>query len=155
MGFGALVALARANESGLDDPDPAQQRPGFLDAGDLPQPAPPLNAGPPRSGRRAVAFFVRPDDLEKLCRALSGDRLAQRADVAVVVSGAGDCTGVAIVADPGARLARAYGLRRPRSGGPSVGYAVVDRHGQIRYRTLDPTVSDHLREVDTIIRAVR
>lgn len=35
-----------------------------------------------------------------------------------------------------------------------MGYAVIDRRGLIRYRTLDPTVADHLGEVKTIVRAV-
>lgn len=153
MGFAALLGVARASESGLDDPDPAQQRPGFLDAGDLPQPAPHLSAALPRSGRRAVAFFVRPDSVEDLCRSLSDDRRLKGADAVVVASGPADCAGVTTVADPAGRLARAYGLRRPRSGDAPVGYAVIDRHGQIRYRTLDPTVVDHLDEVCTILRA--
>jgi len=29
VAFGALLAAAAASESGLDDPDPAQQRPGI------------------------------------------------------------------------------------------------------------------------------
>lgn len=154
VGFGALLALAQASGSTLDDPDPARQRPGFLDAGSLPQPAPSLAPALPRSGRSAVAFFVRPDSLGGLCRSLSGDPLGERADVAVVVSGAGRCPEGATVADPAARLARAYGLRRPRSGGAPVGYAVVDSHGRVRHRTLDPSVADHLGEVRTIVGAV-
>ena len=62
LGFGSLLALARAAESGLDDPDPARQRSGFLDAGGLPQPAPSLAAGLPRPGRPTVVFFLRPED---------------------------------------------------------------------------------------------
>lgn len=151
--FSALLAVARASESGLDDPDPAQQRPGFLDAGALPQPAPRLTAALPRSGRRAVAFFVRPDSVEDLCKSLSDDRKLKGADIAVVASGPGECAAVTTVADPAGRLARDFGLRRPRSGGAPVGYAVIDRNGQIRYRTLDPTVADHLDEVRTILRA--
>ncbi|MGI8684358.1 MAG: hypothetical protein ACR2MO_04590 [Acidimicrobiales bacterium] len=152
--LGALMAVARASESGLDDADPAQQRPGFLDAGALPQPAPRLTAALPVAGRRTVVFFVHPKGLDEVCRALSGPNLAERADVAVVVSGPGRCDGVATVNDPAARLGRSYGLHRPRAGGPPVGYAVIDRRGLIRYRTLDPTVADHLGEVDTIVRAV-
>ena len=154
VGFGALLALAQASGSTLGDPDPARQRPGFLDAGALPQPAPRLAPALPRSGRPAVAFFVRPGSLDGLCRSLSGAPLAERADVAVVVSGAGRCPEGITVADPAARLARAYGLHRPRAGAASVGYAVVDGHGRIRYRTLDPTVADHLGEVRTIVGAV-
>ena len=154
VAFAALLALAQASGSALDDPDPARQRPGFLDGGALPQPAPRLAPDLPRTGRSAVAFFVSPDSLGRLCRSLSGDPLGEPADVAVVVSGAGQCPQATTVADPAARLARAYGLHRPRSGGEPVGYAVVDRYGRIRYRTLDPTVADHLGEVRTIVGAV-
>lgn len=151
--FGVLLAVAEATDTRLDDPDPARQRPGFLDAGRLPQPAPPLTSGLPAVGRRTVAFFVRPDTLADLCQAVARGDLRGRFGVVIVVSGAGDCDAVTTVGDPKAQLARAYGLARPRGGGPPVGYAVVDLHGQIRYRTLDPTVSDELDEVETILRA--
>jgi hypothetical protein len=151
--LGALLAVAGGRDSRLDDPDPAWQRPGFLDVGSLPEPAPGLTEALPRPGRRALAFFVRPDGVERLCRSLSRHRVAERADLVIVVAGSGRCQGVTTLEDPGARLARAYGLRRPRDGGAPVGYAVVDRHGRIRYRTLDPTVADGLDEVGTIVAA--
>jgi hypothetical protein len=151
--FAALLAIARASELGLDDPDPAWQRPGFLDAGSLPEPAPRLTDGLPRSGRRAVAFFVRPEGVDSLCRSLARHRLAERADLVIVVSGSDRCRSLTALEDPRANLARAFGLRRPRDGGAPVGYAVVDRHGRIRYRTLDPTVADALGEVDTLVAA--
>ena len=152
--FGALLVAAQAAESGLDDPDPARQRPGYLDAGPLPQSAPRLTSSRPRGGHRAVAFFVGPEQLGPLCRALTAGDLAARADlVVVVVAGSGRCAAAAVVNDPSERLARQYGLRQPQSGGPRVGYAIVDRHGDIRYRTLDPSVADELSEVETIVRA--
>lgn len=154
VALATLMAVARASESGLDDADPARQRPGFLDAGALPRPAPRLSADLPRPGRRSVVFFTRPDAIDDLCRSLATSRLAQRADVAVVVSGPGRCGGVVTINDPAARLGRAYGLHRPRAGGPPVGYAVLDSRGLIRYRTLDPTAADHPGEVGTIVRAV-
>lgn len=58
-----------------------------------------------------------------------------------------------IVDDPASDISRAYGLRRPVGGGPPVGYAVVDSHGQLRYRTPDPSVADELSEVRTIVDA--
>lgn len=152
--LGTLMAVAGASESGLDDADPARQRPGFLDAGALPQPAPRLSADVPRPGRRSVVFFTRPDAVDDLCRSSARARLTRRADVAVVVSGRGRCGGATTIDDPAARLGRAYGLDRPRAGGPPIGYAVIDSRGLTRYRTLDPTVVDHLDEVDTIVRAV-
>ncbi len=154
LGFGSLLALARAAESGLDDPDPARQRPGLLDAGGLPQPAPSLAAGLPLRGRPTVVFFLRPEDAPGLCRSLAGAALEQRAQLVVVVSEPGGCDGVATVNDGPAGLAAAYGLPLPRSGGEPVGYAVVDRDGRVRYRTLDPAVADNLAEVATILRAL-
>lgn len=152
--FGTLLAVARSSESGLDDPDPALQRIGLLDAGRLPLPASRLTAELPRPGRRAVVFFVRPDGVAGLCRALVAGDL-ERADLVIVVSGPGRCGGVPTIADGSGRLAAAYGLRRPRDGGPPVGYAIVDRRGQVRYRTLDPSGAAGLSEVETIVAATR
>lgn len=70
------------------------------------------------------------------------------------MSGPGRCDAVATLNDPAGRLAPAYGLHRPRSGGPSVGYAMVDGRGRVRCRTIDPTVDEHLAEVATIVGAV-
>lgn len=151
--LGALLAIARATESSLDDPDPVWQRPGILDAGSLPVPAPPLTGELPRRGRRTVAFFVRPEGVARLCGAIAGRDLAERADLVIVVSGPGQCAGAMTIEDPSARVASAYGLRPPRDGGAPMGYAVVDRRGQVRYRTLDPGVADRLGEVDTMVRA--
>lgn len=151
--FGALLFAANASKSGLDDPDPALQRPGFLDAGGLPQPARAITSAVPRKGRRAVVFFVRPGTVGSLCRALGKDQIMERADVVVVVSGPGLCRRFATVNDRQTKLARDYRMRRPRAGGPPVGYAIVDSSRQIRYRTLDPGAAARLPEVDTILRA--
>ncbi len=151
--FGTLLVLAGSSESGLDDPDPAWQRPGILDLGGLPLPAPSFSEGQPRLGHRAVVFFVRPDSVASLCRSLRSHHLRETVDIAVVVSGTGQCLGSTVREDPSARVAQAYGLRRPRDGGAPVGYAVVDSHGRIRYRTLDPDLHDDLQEVDTIVAA--
>lgn len=71
----------------------------------------------------------------------------------VVSGGGGRCPATPVVVDPTGSLARRFGLRRPRDGGPPVGYVVVDARGLIRYRTLDPTVTRNLDEVDTIVAA--
>ena len=151
--FGSLLVASQFARSPLDDPDPARQRPGLLDLGGLPEPAPSVTAEMPHVGRRAVVFFVRPTGLDVLCRALRGSSLSQHADLLLVVSGTGVCAGTATVNDDRTRIAGAYGLRHPRSGGAPVGYAVVDRRGQIRYRTLDPRMAKDLREVETMVRA--
>lgn len=154
-GLGLLLALAAAAEGPLDDADPAYQRPGILDLGELPEPAPKVADDIPAPDRVTVVFFVRPGQLKPLCEALREIELHRQPDLAVVVAGpSGPCAEEAtVVADPDARLADGYGLRSPQSGGAPVGYAVVDGAGMIRYRTLDPRVTDLLDEVDTILRA--
>ena len=158
VGLGLLLTVARVMREPLDDPDPAWQRPGFLDAGDLPVPAPPVAPGLPAPGRPTVVFFERTGRLPQLCRALAASSLPDKATAtAVVVDGAGShsCEGAdAVVIDRDGTLAAAYGMRRPRGGGPPVGYAVVDGAGAIRYRTLDPAVADELSEVRTILDAL-
>ena len=156
VGSGVLLTVARASTGPLDDPDPAHQRPGLLDLGELPVPAPPVSEGVPAPGREAVVFFVRPAGLQALCGALADADLHRDPDLAVVVDGpiAPCAAEVAVVADPQGRLADAYGLRPPADGGAPIGYVVVDEAGRIRYRTLDPKVADLLGEVDTILRAV-
>ncbi len=156
VGLGVLLAVARASAGPLDDPDPAHQRPGILDLGELPVPAPPVSDGIPTPGREAVVFFVRPAGLQALCAALADADLEGEPDLVLVVAGpvAPCAADVAVLADRGGRLADAYGLRAPTDRGAPVGYAVVDEAGRIRYRTLDPEVDDLLGEVDTILRAV-
>jgi hypothetical protein len=153
--LGALLALAGRSGSPLDDPDLARQRPGFLDAVGRPTAAPQVTVGVPSDGRRAVIFFVRPEFVAPLCRAIAGDAsLAARADLVIVSSGpVGPCAGAPVVADVPGRLAAGFAMRRPRDRGPPVGYAIVDRVGDIRYRTLDPSVVTGLREVETMVEA--
>ncbi len=157
VALGASLAVARAADGPLDDPDPAHQRPGILDGFGLPQPAGPITPGIPGNGRRTVVFFERAAGVRALCDALADSELAGAAVLAVVVSGpagaGADCGPVTVVDDPRGRRAAAYGLRRPVDGGTPVGYAVVDRDGQVRYRTLDPSVADELDEVGTIVDA--
>lgn len=157
VGLGLLLALARAAQGPLDDSDQAWQRPGFLDAGDLPSPAPTLAPDVPAPGRPTVVFFVRGHGLDELCHALAARALPGGAAAAAVVAGStsDQCAAAEpVVEDPHGAVADAYGLRRPRGGGPPVGYAVVDATGVIRYRTLDPEVADQLDEVGTIVAAL-
>ena len=157
VALGLLLAVARAAERPLDDPDPAWQRPGFLDAGELPAPAPGMISGVPAPGHPAVVFFERADRMGELCRALAGSSLPELTTTAIVVAGApsGGCEAAeTVIACPEGHVAEAYGMRRPRGGGPPVGYAVVDAAGEIRYRTLDPEMAHQLDEVSTIVAAL-
>lgn len=153
--LGVLLLVADHSRSPLDDPDPARQRPGFLDATGAPSVAPPVLPNLPSEGRRSVVFFVSQADASSLCTSiLAEDNLQRLAEVAIVLSGpAAPCPGVPEVLDPAGGLARAFGMRRPRNGAAPVGYAAVDSRRRIRYRTLDPTVAGHLGEVETIVRA--
>ena len=151
IGLGLLLVLGRALKGGGDDPDPARQRPGFLDAEELPVPAPPRVPGVPAPGRRALVFFTRHPSI--LCRELARTTLDEKADLIVVAFGGACPEARAIIADDTGQKARAYGMPRPANGGYPVGYVVVDGHGMIRYRTLDPGVARHLPEVATMVKA--
>ncbi len=155
-GLGLLLLLAGGAQGPLDDRDQAWQRPGFLDAGDLPAPAPDVAPGVPTRGRPAVVFFERPGRIAALCRALERAPMPGGAAAAVAVAGRppARCGAATVVGDAGGALAAAYGLRRPRDGGSPAGYAVVDGHGAIRYRTLDPGVAGRLGEVATMVAAL-
>ena len=151
-GFGLLLAVTAARGP-LDDPDPARQRPGFLDGDGLPVPAPNVGVAVPEPGRRAVVFFVRPEQIAALCQALPTSGLSAKASLAVVVPSPSACRApVDLVVDTGG-LARNFGMPAPRDGGPPVGYAVIDALGRLRYRTLDPHVARGLDEVATILAA--
>ena len=153
--LGGLLVIAQLFRSPLDDPDPAYQRPGILDLGTLPVPAPAVTGDIPRHGRSAVVFFDRPGLLPGLCQALAGTGLAASADLVIVTPAErAGCGTVPVVEDSDGGLAGAYGMRAPSDGGPPVGYAVVDGQGRIRYRTLDPTVAAELPEVATILAAL-
>lgn len=155
IGLGGLMLLARVAEGPLDDPDPAYQRPGLLDLGELPVAAPLVTGDVPVRGEGTVVFFVRPGHVGPLCEALTGTALDDAPDVVVVVAGpTAPCSADAtVVPDAEGRIADAYGLRTPQGGGHAVGYAVVDHAGRIRYRTLDPEVRNLLGEVDTMLQA--
>lgn len=155
IGFGLLLA-AMSSRGPFDDPDPARQRPGFLDGGGLPAPAPDLGgAAFSFPGRPGVVFFVRPTQVAALCRHLPGSTVAPRAALVVVVPSPSVCPAAAVVDVDAGALARRFGMPSPVDGGPPVGYAVVDATGRIRYRTLDPQVERHLDEVTTILAALK
>lgn len=149
-----LLAVIQLFQGPADDPDPAYQRPGVLDLAALPAPAPAVIPQVPRPGSPAVVFFERPDRLAALCAALPGTGLTGETELVVVTSGpVTECGAVPVVADPAGRIAEGYGMRTPIDGGPSVGYAVVDATGSIRYRTLAPEISE-LQEVSVMLGAL-
>lgn len=149
------LAASQQSYGGLDDANLAYERPGLLDLQGPPIAAP-MIAGIPARGRRAVIFFTRPERVAGLERAASRDGpLRAEADLLIVAPTAGvpGFGGIAVVADGGRGLAAKLEMRTPRDGGFPVGYAVVDSSGRVRYPTLDPELTDHLDEVETMVRA--
>lgn len=53
-----LLAVGRLTRTSGDDPDPGRQRPGILDLGALPEPAPDVPGVDLRSGQAAVVFLA-------------------------------------------------------------------------------------------------
>lgn len=137
------------------DPDPALQRPGFIDA-ERAFKAPEVALGIPSHDRRAVIFFDRQiPKAEDLRRLKEFQGMLENTDIALVVANSAEnlTSPLPIILDNNARLAHAYKLHRPNDGGYPVGYAVVDSKGQVRYPTLDPNYLRLLDEVQTIVKA--
>jgi hypothetical protein len=158
--FGALLLWAEHSRNRLDDPDPALQRPGYLlPAGSIRQPG----AIPhfPRPGHRTALIFARAVDGQMLF-----PDLALQSDLSVMgdlllVSADGRAPTIteglqAIVADRDGRIAQAFGMDTPIDGGYPVGYALTDRAGFVRHRTLDPHCLEmgHGYEIRALLRAI-
>lgn len=151
----AVIASVRLSQTPGDDADPAWQRPGILDLGELPVPAPELTGVDLRAGSPTAVFFARQERADLLCAELSRWRRPAGLAVVVVAADAGSCPdGVATVEMEPSAAAEAFGLRRPRGVAPT-GYAIVDGAGWIRYRTLDPVAAELLDEVSTMTRGLR
>jgi len=153
VAMGAVLVVSRATQTPGDDVDPARQRPGILDLGPLPVAAPTLSDGVPAPGEPTVVFFAGSQAAE-LCAELPD---ADLDDVAVVIvaADADACGQRAHVFKASGRVAaEAFGLPSRRDGGVPIGYAIVDSAGQIRYRTLDPSVGGLLDEVATMVEAL-
>lgn len=154
IGLGTAQFVANSDKRPLDDRDLAFERPGFLDAHGAPFPAPKSPPEIRKAGERFIVFFVRSEQAGPLHDALMTrvhpfDEVA----MAVVYSGKGidhPHLVAPFLPDDYGHIATAFRMPWPRDGGPPVGYAVVDSHGMVRYRTLDPTVWKRLKEVETI-----
>lgn len=152
----AVIASVRSSQTPGDDVDPAWQRPGILDLGELPVPAPELTGVDLHVGSPTAVFFARQERADLLCAELSGWKRPAGLAVVVVAADAGSCPdGVATVNMEPLAAAEAFGLRRPRRGVAPAGYAIVDGAGRIRYRTLDPVAAQLLDEVSTMTRGLR
>lgn len=152
-GIALLISMSAYDP--LADPDPALQRPGFIDT-EKASPAPQVTQEVPHHGRRAVIFFDRRiPSAEQLQKLAELQQPLKDTDIALVVhKPAGEVSPpVPVVTDEGGELARAYRLNQPNDDGYPVGYAIVDSNGLIRYPTLDPNYFSLLEEVVTIVRA--
>lgn len=149
-----LLALGRLTRTGGDDPDPGRQRPGILDLGALPEPAPDVPGVDLPSGQAAVVFLAPGESAGQLCARLDDHELD--AEVVIVTDTAPeDCGELSVAAADVARVGRAFGLPEPLSDTEPTGYVIVDGKGRIRYRTLDPLATELLDEVATMLRGVR
>lgn len=150
-----LVAVPRPGP--LDDPDPAHERTGILSS-----PRSARNVGlqtlpGDKVGRRTI-FLVFDRRLPEPARLARLERqLPREVEVAVVVprvAARSHAFPAAVIRDSRRRVARAVGMRRPKDGGPPVGYALIDGKGRVRYATLDPAYLDHGSEAATMAAAV-
>lgn len=159
--FGALLLVARAAREPLDDRDLAYQRPGLLDVGPLPVPAPSIRDLDYAGGPTVVAF-ARAVGVTSVCRSLAGRSDPLPAEVVVVVAPGPPSASPPPTTCPApagrnpvrvvpADSVASFGIGPTRDGGPPVGYAIVDRNGLIRYRTLDPTYTERWAEVETVL----
>ncbi len=154
---GAAVVATQRSASPLDDPEPAHQRAGYLDAVGERGTAPLVTISRPAAGKVTVIFFVRTAQQRPLLSAMSKPR-ALPPDVDAAIVGAHPDLAesrFASVSDVDAGLARGYDMPVPRDGGYPVGYAIVGPDGTVRYRTLDPEMVSHLDEVRTMLAAVQ
>lgn len=155
--FGAAVVAVQASAGPLDDPNPAQERAGYLDAVGERDPAPFVTISRPAPGKVTVIFFVRAAQQRPLLTALSKPRALPSNVDAFVLGGRPDLaeSRFASISDVDASLARGCVMPVPRDGGYPVGYAIVGPDNTIRYRTLDPEVAGRLDEVRTIVAALQ
>lgn len=153
----AAVVLAVVPRPGpLDDPDPAQQRPGFLTAAVDARSVEGLRLPGDPIGRRPVLIVFDRKLPDAAALATLERRLPKSlATVVVVAGGVGPARfPVPVVIDRQARIAQRVSMRTPKDDGAPIGYALVDRQARLRYATLDPGYLEHRGEDATLARAV-
>ena len=146
----AVIVAVITSPGPRDDPNPADQRAGFLIDGpqlrlDLP--------GVALGERPVVLIFDRSEPDAGRLRAWLA-QVPERASAVLVLAGPGSAE-VPVLADPAGDIAAAVGMPTPKGGGRPIGYAVVDSTGRVRYVTLDPTYLDNAFEIAVIAGAVR
>lgn len=155
--LGTFLLVSEYSRNPLNDPDQAQQRPGFL----LPPSAfktPQIIPGVPRDGHRVVIFFARSLKGQALFHDLADQAdVTNAADVVVVTQDGSRPTiegGIRHFAfDPNGTVVAAFGLNQPIDGGAPIGYILIDSDGFIRYRTLDPNFRHLAKELKIMLGA--
>ncbi len=153
-----VVVLAVVGGPGaLDDPDPGDQRAGFLIDGDQGRAVAGLRLpGDPVGARAVFLAFDRSVPRNGTLGRVLDDVPPDFAAVLVVPRLAGPAVRAAragrfrLQADRGGSVARAVGMPEPKDGGPPVGYALIDDSARVRYATLDPTWTDHGDEIGVV-----
>jgi hypothetical protein len=154
--MGVLLGLAEWRRNALNDPDQAWQRTGIL----LPaQTYEALTELEPRPGHRAIIFFARNLTDRYLFQDLADQSDLMGAADLIVVTPDGSRPVIEngiwrYVRDTNGSLASAMGLHRPIDDGPPVGYVLVDSHGYVRYRTLDPGFGQRAWEIKLLLRGL-
>lgn len=153
-----VVVLAVVGGPGpLDDPDPGEQRAGFLIDSDQGRSVAGLRLPGDPVGRRPVfPAFDRSLGRDGTIGRVLDDVPPEFAAVLVVprLPGPGVRAALAgrfrVQADPGGSVGRAVGMPQPKDGGPPIGYALIDDSARVRYATLDPTWIDHGDEIGVV-----
>ena len=147
--LGMFQLISQASYSKQDDPDQANQRPGFVSSRS--ELAPQLS-GVSYTTRPTVIVFDRMAMNSSLFHDLADQSLiASRANLELVTpSGTKPSisNGIGhIYTDTRAILASSFHFDTPTDGGYPIGYVIVDAKGYIRYRTLDPDYMHHGDEI--------
>ncbi len=155
----AVIVAVVGGPGPLDDPNPGDQRAGFLfDPGEAPVVQGLQLPGRPLGERPVFLLFDRRGyDADRVALVLA--EVPKRFAFFVVVPqapGAGPQSGrVRVISDPRQRLAEAVELSEPVAGGFPIGYALIDGERRVRYATLDPTYAEHAFEVGIVAEPVR
>ncbi len=161
LGVGIILAglqfIAQASYSRQDNPDQANQRPGFVTT--HPEKAPIID-GVSYTLRPTLIIFDRNPIPTKIIQNQAKQTLiSDRATIILVTKSdiqQENLSGVKkILNDRDQAIARKFNFDTPTDGGYPVGYAVVDSKGFLRYRTLDPSYSQHRDGIETILKDVK
>lgn len=150
----AVIVAVVGGPGPLDDPNPGDQRAGFLfDPGEAPVVGSLQLPGRPVGERPVFLLFDRRGYDAGRVEPVLAEVPEGFAFVVVVPRRPPSLElpqRVSVVADPRRRLADAVDLSEPVAGGFPVGYALIDAQRRVRYATLDPEYEEHAFEVHIV-----